>query len=119
MQAEGDLMSPDTTTYEGQCFCGAVRIEVKGEPEAAGYCHCKNCRSWSAGPVNAFTLWKPEAVRVTKGEDQIGEYRHSEQSWRQWCKVCGGHLLTPDPSWVWSMSTPRRSPRSGRGDRRL
>jgi hypothetical protein len=92
-------MSVDEKTYEGQCFCGAVTIEVTGDPEGVGYCHCKNCRSWSAGPVNAFTLWKPEAVRVTKGEDQIGEYRHSEQSWRQWCKVCGGHLLTQHPSW--------------------
>jgi hypothetical protein len=61
-------MSVDEKTYEGQCFCGAVTIEVTGDPEGAGYCHCKNCRSWSAGPVNAFTLWKPEAVKVTKGD---------------------------------------------------
>jgi hypothetical protein len=86
-------------TYAGQCLCGAVTIEVTGDPEAAGYCHCKNCRSWSAGPVNAFTLWKPEAVRVTKGEDQISEFRPSDQSYRQWCKACGGHLLTLHPTW--------------------
>jgi hypothetical protein len=92
-------MSVAEKTYAGQCLCGAVTIEVTGDPEAAGYCHCKNCRRWSAGPVNAFTLWKPEAVRVTMGEDQIGEFRHSEQSHRQWCKVCGGHLLTLHPTW--------------------
>ena len=56
-------------------------------------------RSWSAGPVNAFTLWKPEAVKVTQGEDQIGEYNKNERSYRQWCKVCGGHLLTRHPQW--------------------
>jgi hypothetical protein len=92
-------MSVAEKTYAGQCLCGAVTLEVKGDPEAAGYCHCKNCRSWSAGPVNAFTLWKPEAVTITKGEDQIGEFRHSEQSHRQWCKACGGHLLTLHPTW--------------------
>ena len=54
-------------TYKGQCFCGAVQIEATGEPVAMGYCHCSSCRSWSAGPVNAFTLWKPEAVKVTSG----------------------------------------------------
>jgi hypothetical protein len=63
------------------------------------YCHCKNCRSWSAGPVNAFTLWKPEQVRVTRRDDEIGEYRANDQSHRQWCKACGGHLLTNHPSW--------------------
>jgi putative chitinase len=36
-----------------------------------GFCHCRSCRSWSAGPVNAFTLWKPENVKVTKGADLI------------------------------------------------
>ena len=49
--------------------------------------------------MNAFTLWKPEAVRVTQGEDQIGEHHQTEQSYRQWCKVCGGHLLTRHPTW--------------------
>jgi hypothetical protein len=92
-------MSQDEKTFAGQCYCGAVKVEVAGDPVGAGYCHCKNCRSWSAAPVNAFTLWKPEAVRVTQGEDQIGEYHATEQSYRQWCKVCGGHLLTRHPGW--------------------
>jgi hypothetical protein len=76
-------MSQDEKTFTGQCFCGAVTIVVAGDAVAAGYCHCKNCRSWSAGPVNAFTLWKPEQVKVTQGEDQIGEYHKTEQSYRQ------------------------------------
>ena len=46
----------------GRCFCGAVEIEADGAPEAMGYCHCSSCRSWSGGPVNAFSLWKPETV---------------------------------------------------------
>jgi hypothetical protein len=36
---------------------------------------------------------------VTQGEDQIGEYHKNERSYRQWCKVCGGHLLTRHPQW--------------------
>jgi hypothetical protein len=31
-----------------------------------GYCHCTSCRRWSAGPINAFTLWKSEAVAITR-----------------------------------------------------
>jgi hypothetical protein len=85
--------------YSGKCFCGAVEIRVSGEPVAMGYCHCSSCRSWSAGPVNAFTLWKPEAVKVTKGADQVGTYHKSDKSHRKWCKRCGGHLYTEHPGW--------------------
>ena len=92
-------MSPVGMTYTGQCFCGAVAIEVTGDPEGAGYCHCKKCRSWSGGPVNAFTLWKTDAVIVTEGQDLIGEHNEHENAYRQWCKACGGHLLTRHPQW--------------------
>ena len=53
--------------HAGSCFCGTVRLVVKGAPEAMGYCHCRSCRSWSGGPVNAFSLWKPEAVEIEFG----------------------------------------------------
>jgi hypothetical protein len=92
-------MSGDEKTYKGQCYCGAVEIAVSGDPEGAGYCHCKACRSWSAGPVNAFTLWKDEVVEVTRGEDQLGEFHKHERSYRQWCTACGGHVLTRHPEW--------------------
>lgn len=85
-------------TYAGNCFCGAVQLTVSGQPAAMGYCHCESCRHWSAGPVNAFTLWKPEAVQVTRGADNIGTYNKTEQSYRKWCKTCGGHVFTEHPS---------------------
>lgn len=84
-------------TYNGECFCGAVKIEVSGAPEAMGYCHCSSCRSWSAGPVNAFTLWKPEAVKVTAGADKLGMFQKTPASQRQFCKTCGGHMMTNHP----------------------
>jgi hypothetical protein len=84
--------------YSGSCFCGAVQLEVNGDPVAMGYCHCRSCRHWSAGPVNAFSLWKPDAVKVTRGADQIGTHAKTPQSERKWCKSCGGHLFTNHPS---------------------
>jgi len=86
-------------TYPGKCFCGAVEIQVEGDPVGMGYCHCASCRSWSAGPVNAFTLWKPEAVKVTKGKEHVGAFHKTGRSDRQWCKLCGGHLFTDHPEW--------------------
>lgn len=84
-------------THTGQCFCGAVTIEVAGAPEAMGYCHCRSCRSWSGGPVNAFTLWKPAAVRVTVGVEQVRVFQKTPLSLRQYCGQCGGHLMTAHP----------------------
>lgn len=84
-------------SYKGSCFCGAVAFTVSGEPAAMGYCHCESCRHWSAGPVNAFTLWKPDAVHVTRGADNIGTFNKTPQSYRKWCKTCGGHLFTEHP----------------------
>ena len=85
-------------TYSGTCFCGAVVVEVTGAPEAMGYCHCNSCRSWSAAPVNAFTLWKPGAVKVTKGEEHVGTYNKTELSFRKYCRLCGGHVMTDHPT---------------------
>jgi hypothetical protein len=84
--------------YKGTCFCGAVEVTATGEPAAMGYCHCESCRHWSAGPVNAFTLWPPANVKITKGADNVGKYAKTPNSIRQWCKTCGGHLLTEHPA---------------------
>lgn len=84
-------------TYLGECFCGAVKLSVAGAPAAMGYCHCESCRHWSAGPVNALTLWAPDAVTVTQGAEHVGTYNKTPASYRKWCKLCGGHLYTEHP----------------------
>jgi hypothetical protein len=84
--------------HVGNCFCGAVEIETTGTPEAMGYCHCRSCRSWSGGPVNAFSLWKPAAVRITEGADNVTTFEKTPTSQRKYCRKCGGHLLTNHPS---------------------
>jgi hypothetical protein len=84
-------------THKGQCFCGAIQIEVEGAPEAMGYCHCGSCRSWSGGPVNAFTLWQPNAVKVTAGAEYVATFQKTPLSQRQYCKKCGGHLMANHP----------------------
>ena len=85
--------------HKGNCFCGAVQFTVTGEPAAMGYCHCSSCRLWSAGPVNAFTLWKPDALKITQGADKIGTHNKTSNSSRKWCRTCGGHLFTDHPAW--------------------
>lgn len=84
-------------THETQCFCGSVKFTVTGEPALMGYCHCESCRRWSAGPVNAFSLWKPDAVTVTAGSEHVKSFNLTPGSTRKWCAKCGGHVFSEHP----------------------
>lgn len=83
--------------HPGSCFCGAVQVEVTGSPDVMGYCHCRSCRSWSGAPVNAFSLWKPGSVRITAGAEHVATFQKTPLSQRQYCKLCGGHLMNNHP----------------------
>ena len=83
--------------YEGRCFCGEVEISVTGDAAAMGFCHCESCRHWSAGPINAFSLWPPENVKVVKGAELLETFAKTDASHRKWCKKCGGHVMTEHP----------------------
>lgn len=83
--------------HHGQCFCGAVEVTATGTPFAMGYCHCKDCRAWSAGPINAFTLWKRDEVNVTKGKESVGNFALTDASQRKFCTKCGGHVMSDHP----------------------
>lgn len=84
-------------THAGACFCGAVQIEVTGEPSMMGYCHCTDCASWAGAPVNAFSLWAPDAVKITAGADKLRSFAKTEASHRKFCSACGGHVMSEHP----------------------
>ena len=84
-------------SHVGRCFCGAVELEITGSPAAMGYCHCGSCRSWSGAPVNAFSLWNPDAVRITSGAEHVATFQQTERSQRRYCARCGGHLMADHP----------------------
>ena len=64
---------------EGSLFCGEVKVEVNGEPDAMVVCHCMVCRTWSASPVNGATIFKPENVRIVQGKDKLKSFY--KKSW--------------------------------------
>ena len=43
----------------GQCYCGAVKIEITGDPAVCFICHCKACVSWGGGIGNAGRWSRP------------------------------------------------------------
>ena len=85
-------------THTGGCYCGPVEVEATGEPLDMGYCHCNECRRYCTAPVSIFTLWKPETVKISKGEQFLGKFHGSELSDRRYCTKCGGHVIVEHPT---------------------
>ncbi|MBB4001249.1 GFA family protein [Aurantimonas endophytica] len=78
------------TVRTGGCNCGAVRLEIRGEPIRVGLCHCTVCRKETGGPYLAFVVF-PEAAVTAHGETR---------SWaddfvrRHFCPTCGSRLFS-------------------------
>lgn len=90
----------EAETFEGGCFCGAVQVEVHGQPAVAGICHCESCRKWHSAPINAWGIWPDDRVKVTAGRDQIAEFNKQGAdgpSGRSSCKRCGGAVFNRKP----------------------
>jgi len=84
-------------TYQAGCPCGAVQLELSGEPPIQVYCHCNTCRTWLGAPIHGATLWPATSVKVTKGADNLGMYKRTEASHRQFCKSCGAAVMVGHP----------------------
>lgn len=50
--------------------------------------------------MNAFTLWAPHMIQVTKGAEFIYKFNKTPNSTRQWCAKCGGHIMTEHPGMI-------------------
>ena len=85
-------------THTGGCYCGAVEVQATGGPVEMGYCHCSECRRYCTAPVSIFTLWKPETVKISKGEQFLWTFHASELSDRRYCTKCGGHVMINHPT---------------------
>jgi len=83
-------------TYEGQCYCGQVKVRVTGEPRMQGLCHCTSCRSWHGAPFTAFAGMASDAVEITGDTVQAD---HREESGRLSCVACGGAVANLKPAW--------------------
>ena len=62
--AEDAEPADDSALRTGTCFCGAVRVEARGEPMVVSICHCVNCRKLSGAPFSAQALFDGAKVSV-------------------------------------------------------
>lgn len=78
-------------TRSGQCYCGAIRFELSGEPDRVSLCHCQDCRMASGAPVTAWAAYQEAALAVTQGTPRI--VNRSGAVLRYFCGDCGTGLF--------------------------
>ena len=80
----------------GACLCGAVTLDVSGDPDAMRAeltaCHCDPCRTWTGAVLWGFDAPR-DAVVVTGA---VATYRSSDFARRAWCPACGTQLWFAD-----------------------
>ena len=96
-----ELMIVADETFEGQCLCGAVTIEVTGEAAGAGTAWRQLRRIWSAGRgerVHAL------ARRCSQGDQGRGAHRRVPQQRAELSPVVHGLWWSPaDPPSGWGL----------------
>jgi hypothetical protein len=76
--------------FEIGCWCGAVCIELRGEPLAQFYCHCGDCQMVHGAAYVAVTLFPADSVRVVRGDLVESVYKTMP---RQRCARCATQVL--------------------------
>jgi len=71
------------------CNCGAIRIEVRGEPVRVGLCHCTTCRKAGGAPFTASAIWRTDDVTI---HGDTGVWKATAVS-RHFCPICGSPLF--------------------------
>ena len=74
------------TVYGGRCYCGALSLVARGEPEVVAYCHCEDCRRWTGAPAPAFAAF----AKVTLSPAGKCFERGGVQRWT--CPDCGSPM---------------------------
>jgi hypothetical protein len=73
-----------------ECRCGAVAIEIGGQPIAQFYCHCDDCQVVHGAPYVPESAYRADAVRVARGNPTNWKLKRNP---RVTCAVCGTRLF--------------------------
>jgi hypothetical protein len=79
---------------EIQCRCGAVRVELRGEPIAQFFCHCDDCQAVHGAAYIPVAMYPANAVKVTGGTPFVWTLRATP---RTTCRECGTRVFAEVP----------------------
>ena len=78
----------------GECLCGKVKFEYKGDVGAVVNCHCTECRKWHAAAFRTRTVAKKSEFKWLSGESDVGYYDGLPNVIKTFCKTCGSNLIS-------------------------
>src|SRR5258708_8631266 len=79
---------------EIQCHCGAVRVELTGEPIAQFFCHCDDCQAVHGAAYIPVAMYRVDAVKVMRGRPNAWKLRTTP---RMTCPECGTRIFADVP----------------------
>jgi hypothetical protein len=77
-------------TLQVKCRCGAVTLELEGEPLAQFFCHCDDCQALHGGAYAPESLYPAERVKLVEGTPSSWTLKKNP---RHTCATCGTRLF--------------------------
>jgi hypothetical protein len=77
-----------------ECPCGAVKLELHGEPRAQLYCHCDDCQVAHAAAYVPVEMVPYDAVKIVQGAPVMWKRKTTP---RATCATCGTRLFAEPP----------------------
>jgi len=86
-------------TYTGSCKCGAIRIEIQGEPGILALCHCQNCQKSTGSTYSTNAIFPKSAFTIVSGEPKVYEAKGGSGNpvFTNFCGNCSATMWTATP----------------------
>lgn len=79
---------------QGNCLCGQVRYEYKGELGAIAMCHCSQCRRAQGSAYATNSPIQVAEFSYVAGEASVKEFESTPGKKRAFCVECGSPLYS-------------------------
>jgi hypothetical protein len=74
---------------EGSCLCGSVRVELSGEPNRVGICHCLDCRKKTGAIFASWAIYPVDRLGVT---GETARHQLKDDYTRHVCPACSSPI---------------------------
>lgn len=92
--------------FTGSCLCGSIKFEIHRKYLNAIHCYCGMCRKAHGTAFSTHSLAAPSQVQWTEGKSLLTSYESSPGAYREFCPVCGTHILVHGQSGDDSLAFP-------------
>ena len=75
------------------CCCGQLQIDVQGEPEGVGVCHCFACQRRTGSVFAALAGFRAPFVVTGKATEYVRTGDQGAKFRFRFCPVCGTNLF--------------------------